>query len=329
MLHVRATDGNKGGRLYRIICRECAKQHDFKPNTLSDEKLRRNIIRDGWELGRYRTLHLCPKCADKKAAEPGVKDIAERWTENFLIEIWNTESFQKDRQGLLDYLEWQKIVIADSVQTHPMTLLEIYRVSTNTEQQKVAEHIAQQVRDWLYMSDGQLAEHWQKTSQAERERLLDYLEVANFASRHSSLIAHWKKASGAEREAILASYRHQPKPPPEPNYDDKEPSLGERLVRANKILRKPPGTISKSDFAKKVGVIPGTVSHWLKFEGLPERSDGLLDEAEATQWVEDRRAIRANGDRIAALPSGGPEISNVNDDAELEAMLKRMGLERN
>jgi hypothetical protein len=334
LLHVRATDGSKGGRIYRVTCRKCGAIHDFRPNTLSDEKLKRNVERDGWQLGRYQNLHLCPICVKGKEQMEGEEPqpIAERWNDNFMIEVWNSEDGSlanpPAKQQFLDYLEWQKIAIPDSVEHKPASLAELYEDANDAQKEAFVGYLVDTLRQKVFGREGWLIEHWQRTTGNDREKLLDYLEQSHFASRHGKLIDHWKKATHAERAAILASYRHQPKSSAEISKQvvDTDVSFGERLERANKILRgPPPGTIRKSDFAKKIGSIPSTISHWLSI-GLPQREDGLLDEAEATEWVENRRAVRINGDKLAATPSTGgpPMINNVTDDEELKKLAEKL-----
>jgi hypothetical protein len=57
--------GGRVTRAYRITCRYCNCLKTFRCAHLSEEKIRKQLIRDGWEIGRNTTSHSCPGCNQK------------------------------------------------------------------------------------------------------------------------------------------------------------------------------------------------------------------------------------------------------------------------
>lgn len=54
--------GGRMTRAYKITCRYCGRLKSFRTTGFADEKMRKHLIRDGWEIGRVAGAHVCPGC---------------------------------------------------------------------------------------------------------------------------------------------------------------------------------------------------------------------------------------------------------------------------
>jgi hypothetical protein len=58
--------GGRVTRAYRVTCRHCNCFKSFRSGgRLSDDKMRKHLIREGWDIGRSNNLHVCPGCSEK------------------------------------------------------------------------------------------------------------------------------------------------------------------------------------------------------------------------------------------------------------------------
>jgi hypothetical protein len=57
-------------RRYSVTCRCCGGSTVFNAFSASEEKMRKRLIHDGWEIGKHLNLHLCPACAAKHRDKP-------------------------------------------------------------------------------------------------------------------------------------------------------------------------------------------------------------------------------------------------------------------
>lgn len=53
-------------RFYRVSCRKCGKTQDIRNTGQANEVLKKYYLKNNWDIGRSKTLHLCPDCAHKK-----------------------------------------------------------------------------------------------------------------------------------------------------------------------------------------------------------------------------------------------------------------------
>jgi hypothetical protein len=58
-------DGIGFVRYHQVTCRKCKTQSKTRQMGQSNDHLRKFFIRQGWDVGRARNLHLCPECAHK------------------------------------------------------------------------------------------------------------------------------------------------------------------------------------------------------------------------------------------------------------------------
>jgi hypothetical protein len=75
--------------------------------------------------------------------------------------------------------------------------------------------------------------------------------------------------------------------------------------------------ISKSQLARRICVSPGRVSQLLR-QGLPERTDGLIDEDAALAWCR----FNLNQGRRAEIP-GAPSLAANLPNAQFDDLARR------
>ena len=50
-------------RVYIITCSKCGRQGEQHAGQLTDDMRRKQFQRDGWDVGKWKNLHICPQCA--------------------------------------------------------------------------------------------------------------------------------------------------------------------------------------------------------------------------------------------------------------------------
>jgi len=90
-------------RIYSVTCRHCGCLRSFRSGPMSDEKVRKQLIRDGWDIGRHTKAHTCPACQHKPKNAPSApkEEVAQTTTAHAALmpsleEVWAATS-ENDR----------------------------------------------------------------------------------------------------------------------------------------------------------------------------------------------------------------------------------------
>jgi hypothetical protein len=70
LLTAAPDQGGKVTRFYVVECRKCGDRKSHHATSVSDPQLRKIFMRGGWEIGKFRNGHLCPKCQIKVRPAP-------------------------------------------------------------------------------------------------------------------------------------------------------------------------------------------------------------------------------------------------------------------
>lgn len=67
-------EGGRSTRVYRVTCRHCGCLTTFRAAMLAEERVRKQLIRDGWEIGRHIKAHACPACSHRRKDRTPLND---------------------------------------------------------------------------------------------------------------------------------------------------------------------------------------------------------------------------------------------------------------
>jgi hypothetical protein len=320
MLSVRPTPENKGGRIYRVTCHDCGTTVDLPANDLTDEGMRKRLMRVGWEIGRRVNQHRCYTCIYKlkPAPAPDPKPVETlKPSVPFLIDAWRSTVDGYERAEFLTWFlqdEWGQRLRLNIIAG--VTLDQAWDNAGLAARHAFVQKHALPPRQ---IPPPRLLAHWPSADHAERSELLDYLEQGHFL-KERSLAQHWKQAPQYQRDAILKAEMRERKPWHAPVAAINGVAVAPASVAPN---QQPAGTIRKSDFAKELGVNPATVSGYLR-QGMPQRDDGYLDPETVRAWV------KANiGQRGGARPPDSDTQDDtfdfeLDDDAGIAAMSRKL-----
>jgi hypothetical protein len=145
---VLSTGGVK--RVYIVTCNKCGRQGEQHASQLTDDARRKWFQREGWELGKWKNLHVCPQCAGN--APPPVVEVEEpepnlpepstpkSWTDDLpkLQAAW-TLSYEDEH---LAFIEWLRTTygnryIPATPAAAPPTLMESWHAASTAERSEL------------------------------------------------------------------------------------------------------------------------------------------------------------------------------------------------
>ena len=202
--HVRALNGAKAERRWEVTCRKCHLVHTFRPGGSNDDKIRRNLIREGWDIGHSTLQNTCPDCehptrdaatlipAETQALSlpqtagprpqpepefvpqpqpgPTPEPEPEVPAKPFLIEAWEaaTENERAELHAMMPIIE--RVVEVERIveqPAEPLTLAEYWYNATETRRKEFLELF--DVR-WEFYDTVSIVEIWNHKARNERTR---------------------------------------------------------------------------------------------------------------------------------------------------------------
>jgi hypothetical protein len=138
-----------------------------------------------------------------------------------------------------------------------------------------AGDVAQFIRWW--MENKSLTVFWNAANDKQRNELLKWLRDTGIIQNKQTLLEHWNSAE-QERKAIVATIVDSLSASSHSVTLTPHPSI-------NKTPKTPPGTLTKSEFARELGIEPSNISTYIHHRGMPQRPDGRLDREVVQAWV--------------------------------------------
>jgi hypothetical protein len=138
-------------RVYIVTCFKCGRQGEQHAGMVTDEIRRKGFQRLGWELGKWKNLHVCPQCASN--APPPAAEIEEpepalpepptprSWTDDLpkLQVAWSL-SYEDEH---LAFIEWLRTTYGDryiprsAPPASPPTLIETWNAASTAERNEL------------------------------------------------------------------------------------------------------------------------------------------------------------------------------------------------
>jgi hypothetical protein len=135
-------------RVYVIACSKCGRQAEQHAGMVTDDMRRKGFQRDGWEIGRWKNLHVCPECAGN-APPPKVEVAIEEpalpepvapktWMDELpKLQVAWTMSYEDEHQA---FIAWLRTTYGDRyfpAEAPPADLLEVWSQADDEERAKL------------------------------------------------------------------------------------------------------------------------------------------------------------------------------------------------
>jgi hypothetical protein len=145
-------------RVYIVACSKCGRQGEQHASQMTDDMRRKWFQREGWEIGKWKNLHVCPTCAGHAPApiteveepEPVLPEPAQpkSWLADLpkLQQAWNL-TYEDEH---LAFIEWLRVTYGDRYipapappaepRMAPLTLLQTWEQASSDERSELWRH---------------------------------------------------------------------------------------------------------------------------------------------------------------------------------------------